>query len=133
MATQSTHLKQNDEQAIRELVVNWLAASKAGDLETVLSLMSDDVVFMTPGREPFGKEAFAAQSKAMSNFSVEAKSDIKEIRVLGDWAWMRHHLEVTITPPDGKASSSSGYVLTILQKKADGNWVVARDANLLAE
>ena len=133
MTTQSTHLKQDDEQAIRELVDNWLAASKAGDLETVLSLMSDDVVFMTPGREPFGKEAFASQSKAMDNFSIEAKSDIKEIKVLGDWAWMRHHLDVTITPPDGKTRTSSGYVLTILKKSSNGKWVVARDANLLTE
>jgi len=32
-------------------VVNiWLAASKAGDLPTVLSLMTDDVIFMVPGK-----------------------------------------------------------------------------------
>ncbi len=32
------------------------------DKYTVLSLMTDDVVFMVPGREPFGKEAFEATS-----------------------------------------------------------------------
>lgn len=128
---EATHARQSDEQAIRKVVDRWLAASKANDLETVLSLMSDDVVFMTPGREPFGKEAFATQSKGMDDFTVEGVSDIKEIKVLGDWAWMRHHLDVKITSPDGKVSESSGYVLTILQKNPDGNWVVARDANLL--
>ena len=30
------------------------------DLATVLSLMTDDVVFMVPGQEAFGKEAFTA-------------------------------------------------------------------------
>ena len=40
-----------------------LAASKAGDLAPVLSLMTDDVIFMVPGREPFGKEAFALPPK----------------------------------------------------------------------
>ena len=45
----------DDEQAIRELVATWMAASKAGDLDTVLSLMADDVIFMATGREPFGK------------------------------------------------------------------------------
>ncbi len=41
-----------------------MEASKAGDLDTILSLMADDVIFMVPGREPFGKEAFAANRKA---------------------------------------------------------------------
>jgi uncharacterized protein (TIGR02246 family) len=39
-----------DEQAIRELVQTWLRASAAGDLDQVLALMSDDVVFLTPGQ-----------------------------------------------------------------------------------
>ena len=31
---------QTDEQAIRELVANWLSASKAGDTDTVIGLMA---------------------------------------------------------------------------------------------
>src|SRR6266446_8630953 len=50
----------NDEQAIRGLVDRWLAATKKRDLETVLKLMTEDVIFMVPGQEPFGKEGFAA-------------------------------------------------------------------------
>jgi uncharacterized protein (TIGR02246 family) len=57
----------DDERAIRDLVATWMAASQAGDLETVLGLMADDVVFIVPGREPFGKEAFAAASQTMKN------------------------------------------------------------------
>jgi uncharacterized protein (TIGR02246 family) len=41
----------DDERAIRDLVATWLAASKASDLPTVLSLMTDDAIFMVPGRE----------------------------------------------------------------------------------
>ena len=121
----------NDEQAIRDLVDKWLNASKTGDLDTVLSLMADDVVFMVPGREPFGKEEFAATNQAMKDFLIEGTSDIKEIKVLGDWAWMRNHLTVTITTSKGETSRRSGYVLTILTKKSDGSWVISRDANLL--
>ena len=132
-STGATHLKQNDEQAIRLLVDKWLAASKTGDLETVLSLMADDVIFMVPGKEPFGKEAFAAQSRGMEQHKIDGTSDIKEIQVLGDWAWMRNHLQITITQPDGKLMRRSGYVLTILRKNPDGGWVIARDANLLTE
>lgn len=121
----------SDEQAIRELVNKWMAASKAGDTPTVLSLMSDDVIFMVPGQEPFGKEAFAAVAKDMKGVFIEGTSDIQELRVLGDWAWMRNRLDITMTPPKGEPKRRSGYTLTILRKKGDGNWVIAQDANLL--
>jgi uncharacterized protein (TIGR02246 family) len=121
----------DDERAIRNLVANWMEASKAGDLATVLGLMSDDVVFMVPGKEPFGKEAFAARSKGMEGVEIDGTSDIQEIEMLGNWAWLRNRLRVKITSPGGKSIIHSGYVLTILRKNGDGNWVIARDANLL--
>ena len=120
-----------DEQAIRELVETWMAASKSGDIQTVLSLMADDVVFMVPGQEPFGKEAFAATAEKMKNVRIDGSSDIQEVKSYGNWAWMRNHLQITITPPDGKTVRRSGYTLTILRKNPDGNWVIVRDANLL--
>lgn len=121
----------NDEHAIRDLVVRWMAATKAGDTATVLSLMADDVVFMVPGREPFGKDAFAAGSKAMVGVQIDGTSDIVELEILGDWAWMRNRLRVVITPPDGTPVVRSGFTLTILRKDDAGRWVITRDANLL--
>jgi uncharacterized protein (TIGR02246 family) len=41
-----------DEDAIRQLVTTWLDASRAGETDKVLSLMTDDVVFLTPGHPP---------------------------------------------------------------------------------
>ena len=120
-----------DEQEIRDLVDAWLDASKSGDTATIFRLMADDVIFMVPGQEPFGKEVFKAISDKPKSTLVEATSDIQEIRVLGDWAWMRNHLKVTIAPPSGGSTTLSGYVLTILRKNSDGRWVIARDANLL--
>jgi uncharacterized protein (TIGR02246 family) len=122
---------QNDEQAIRDLVAKWMAASQSGDLATVLTLMADDVIFMVPGQEPFGKEAFAAGSQKMKGVRIEGTSEIQEIEILGEWAWMRNRLKVTITPPNEKPNVRAGYTLTILRKKPDGSWVIARDANLL--
>lgn len=120
----STAQESNDKRAIRELVDKWLTSSKTGDLATVLSLMADDVIFMVPGKEPFGKEAFAANSQEMKDVRIEGTSDIQEIKVLGDWAWMRNFLKVTFTPPKGSATVHSGYILTILRKNPNGNWVV---------
>ena len=122
---------QHDEQAIRELVQAWMDATRAGDTATVLSLMADDVVFLVPGREPFGKAAFEQGSRAQSGMTIDPVSDIQEIHVAGDWAWMRNRLRVTTTPPGGKPVVRSGYTLTILRKDFAGRWTVVRDANLL--
>jgi uncharacterized protein (TIGR02246 family) len=120
-----------DEQAIRKLIEDWMQASARGDLAKVLSMMSDDVVFMTPGREPFGKQEFAAQSEGMKDLKIEGVAKPVEIKVLGDWAWLRNHLTVTVTPKNGQPSRRAGYTLTILNRKPDGAWVITRDANLL--
>jgi uncharacterized protein (TIGR02246 family) len=123
----------DDERAIRDLVATWMKASEAGDLQTVLSLIADDAVFMVPGREPFGKQAFAATSQGMKDVRMEGTADIRELSVLGDWAYLRNYLTVTITPPGGEPVRRSGYTLTILRKHADGRWLLARDANLLMQ
>ena len=130
MASTEAQVKQNDEQAIRQLVVDWFEASRRADLDALLPLMDDDIVFMVPGQEPFGREGFAERSKQMGPMELEAKSHIKEIKVLGEWAWMRQHLQIAITPSDGKKIEKAGYILTILRKK-EGRWVISRDANLL--
>lgn len=124
----------DDERAIREMIETWLAASMSGDLATVLDLMTDDVVFMVPGRRPFGKEAFAAASEGMKGVLIEGTSKIEEIQILGDWAYLRNRLQMTIAPPSNAVSiRRSGYALTILRRESDGRWRLARDANLLVE
>lgn len=126
---------QKDEKEIRELVETWISASKAGDLETVLSLMTEDVVFLGPGRPPMiGKASFAEASKAQSErpFEMSVTSDIQEIQVFGEWAYMWTKLSVVVTPPGGGPSMTrAGHTLSILRKQ-NGKWVLARDANMLS-
>jgi uncharacterized protein (TIGR02246 family) len=120
-----------DERAIRDLVDTWMTASKAGDLATILNLMTDDVVFMVPGREPFGKAQFAAGFGGLQDVRIDGRSDIQELQVLGEWAFLRNRLDVTVTPALGAPMNRTGYVLTLLRKEPDGHWRLARDANLL--
>jgi uncharacterized protein (TIGR02246 family) len=120
----------DDEHAIRELVDDWMAASKARDTEKVLTLMADDVLFTVPGQEPFGKEAFRAMSAATQGMQMDGAADIRELEIRGDWAWLRNYIEVTVTPPGGEPLRRSGYTLSILRKEPDGRWVLFRDANL---
>jgi uncharacterized protein (TIGR02246 family) len=107
-----------------------MRASQAGDTVTVLSLMTDDVVFMVPGEQPFGKDAFAAASAGMKNVEVNGRSEIIELQVLGDWAYLRNKLDVTVTPKGGAPVRRAGYTMTILRKE-NGRWLLARDANML--
>ena len=124
---------QNDEQAIRDLVDTWLSASKAGDTQKVLSLMAEDVVFLMPGRPPMrGRADFAASQSALADIDLEAKGEIQEIKVLGEWAYVWTNLTVVMTPKKGGAPvKRSGNTLSILQKQS-GSWVIYRDANMLA-
>lgn len=124
-----------DEDQIRELVATWMTATKAGDVETVLSLMADDVVFLAPGRAPMRKEDFVAAARVQAEPSAlkfDATSEIQEIKVLGDWAFMWTSLRVVAIPADSSPPiEREGHTLTVL-KREKGKWLLARDANLLA-
>jgi hypothetical protein len=37
----------------------------------------------------------------MKNARIEGSSDIQEIQVLGDWAYLRNYIEMTVSPPGG--------------------------------
>jgi uncharacterized protein (TIGR02246 family) len=123
----------DDEQAIENLIATWLSASKAGDTETVLGLMSDDVVFLVCGQPPMrGKEAFAAGQAALKDLEIDATSEIQEIKVVGDWAYVWTHLSVAFRPRSGGAANKrAGNTLSILRKQ-EGKWLLVRDANMLA-
>ena len=126
---------QSDEEQLRTLVATWMAATKAGDVDTVLSLMTEDVVFLVPGRPPMRKSEFAAAAKAQAGAAApkfDGTSDIQEIKVVGDWAFMWARLTVIVTPPDGSPPiERAGHTLTVFHKQ-HGRWLLARDANLLA-
>jgi len=124
---------QNDEQAIRDLVTKWNEATAKSDVETVMDLIADDAVFQVAGRAPFGKDAFAEGFRAgLEQVRIEARSEIEELQVTGDFAYLRNHLWVTITPRGGGVPlERTGYTLTILRKQADGSWLLSRDANLI--
>ncbi len=124
----------DDKQLIRDLIAIWQRATAAGDLPQLLSLMAEDVVFLLPGQPPMrGRDAFAAGFQAaLQHYRIDSSSEIQEIEIAGDWAYCWNHLSVTVTPRQtGLPQRRTGYTLTILRKKPDGSWVLARDANML--
>jgi uncharacterized protein (TIGR02246 family) len=124
--------EKDDERQIRELIEAWIAASNARDLPALMDMMTDDVVFMTPGRAPFGKAEFAADSQRMKSVAIDARAQVQEIEVFGPRATIRNHIRVELTSPGQAPKRMSGYAMSILRKEADGRWRIARDANLVA-
>ncbi len=125
-----------DEEQIRQLVATWMEATRSGDRDKVLSLISEDAVFLIPGRPPMRKAEFAEASRAQAGAAapkIEGRSEIQEVTVAGDWAFAWARLRVTMTPTDGSAAvERAGHTLSVFKKEA-GRWLLARDANLLAK
>jgi uncharacterized protein (TIGR02246 family) len=124
----------SDEQQIRDLIDTWLRVSAEGDINQILPLMVEDVVFLVAGQPPMrGRDAFAASFAGWKDkFRLETSCKIQEIQVNGDLAYSWTKLSVTMTPVDGgQANRRSGYTLTVLRKNAEGAWQIFRDANLL--
>jgi uncharacterized protein (TIGR02246 family) len=120
----------SEEQQIRDLVTAWIEASRRGDLDRVLELMDEDVVFLGPGRPPMNKEAFATASRAMPAGSIDGSVEVKEVQVSGDMAYAWTQLSLHARQPDGVERRMAGPVLSVLRRR-NGRWVIYRDANML--
>jgi len=124
----------DDEQAIRALVTTWMDATQAEDLDRILELIDDDVVFIGAGRPVMrGKAPFIELSRARHGKArVDGNVEIQEVRVFGDWAYVWNQLSVKVTPEGGgEPMHMAGPSMSILRKKPDGRWVVFRDANMV--
>lgn len=122
----------SDEQQICQLAAEWMDATRAGNIERVLNMMTEDVVFLTPGRSPMNKAQFAEalRSQASTGMKIDGRSEIREVRASDDWAFMWSQLSVTMTLDQGEPIERTGHTLTVFRKDA-GRWLLARDANLL--
>jgi len=123
----------HDEQQIRNLIDAWMQASRSGDLETLMGLMADDVLFLTVGNPPMTRGDFESRFRAMQGkVKIDGSPQIKEITIHGDLALCWLFLDLTITPLNGEVMRRSGDILSSYRRGADGRWRIWRDANLLS-
>jgi uncharacterized protein (TIGR02246 family) len=125
-----------EERKIRKVIEDWMSATVAGDLEKIIPLMTEDVVFLTAGHPPMrGRDSFiATQREMLKHVCIKPESDIQEIRAEGNLGYCWNHLTVNIVPVNGGAPMKrTGFTLTVLRKNEAGRWQVWRDANLLGE
>lgn len=126
---------QRAERAIRDVHSTWIEAVNAGDLGRLATLMTDDVVFVSPGQAPVGRDGLAANfSTVQRQMHVQCTSELEEVVVVGGVAYTRSRDVVTVTPRDGGAATRvAGYRVTIYREQSDGRWLLARDTHTLSQ
>lgn len=104
-----------DERAIREVHSTWIDAVNAGDLVCLLSLMADDVVFVSPGQVPSGRGGFAPGfSAAHQQAWIDCISELEDVVVVGEVAYTVSRDSLSVTPrAGGEAMQLAGHRITV--------------------
>ena len=113
-------------EAILQVVEDLDRAENAGDLEQLLSLLTDDVVWMPPGEPALvGKDALRDWYN-VDDFSLEISHKTKEARVDGDLAYNWGIATGAVTrKADGKRVPLSNKYIQVLRKQPDGAWKIS--------
>ena len=120
-----------DRQAIAALRQQEMAHFSSGDVEGLLSLVTDDMVLMPPNEPALkGKEAARRWSQNMlSQFKIEGTyTSSADLTVAGDWAFERLAFTLKLTPVAGGAAIEEvGKGFHIYRRQPDGFWKIHQD------
>lgn len=119
-----------DEDAIRQVAAQEVAAANAGDIDAFLAVLSDDVVVMAPN-EPTHRGADVHEwLRGMFDqvaISLAGYTD-EQIVVSGDLAYHAYDFQWTLTPKaGGEPMREVGHGVHILRRQADGSWKITLD------
>ncbi len=114
-----------DVEAVKRVREQAVAAINAGDLGALMSLWSDDIVWMWPNEPPVvGKEALRSWWQThRSPWKVEMTVSHEEVIVAGDWAFQRGtHTGRRIPKAGGEPMEIDMKCIDILRRQPDGSW-----------
>jgi len=121
-----------DEQALRKVVADWIRFTQEERIDELMNLMTDDILFLTVSQPPMTKADFEAGSRSMvGNVKLQVDSEIKEVRVEGNFGWLWQDLKVKVTVPGQPPIEKQGKTFGLYRKGDDGKWRLMRDANLM--
>src|SRR5712672_1584544 len=105
----------SDEREIRTVHSIWIDAVNAGDLARLLTLVAEDVVFLTPGQAPFGREGFSSNFMAAhQQMRICCTSELEEVIGVGEVAYTRSRDALSVTPrAGGKAAQFAGHPMAV--------------------
>ena len=121
-------VSEKDRTSIAELLRKHDATLESGDTQGLFALMTDDYVEMGAGAPPLEGKDVARKSLDdffANNRMTTFKTDIRDIKVSGDWAYVRADNEQRITQKsDGTAREIHGKQMLLLHREKDGNWKI---------
>ncbi|HWB00666.1 MAG TPA: SgcJ/EcaC family oxidoreductase [Pirellulales bacterium] len=122
-----------DERTIRGVHSTWIDAVNAGDLVGLLGLMAGDVVFLSPGQAPVGRDGFSLGfSTAHEQARIHCISELEDVVLVGEVGYTLSRDSLSVTPRSGgETIQLAGHRITVYRKQPDGRWLVARDAHTL--
>lgn len=109
----------------------YVTAINSNNLETLLGMLTDDVVFMAPNDKPYvGKAAVKPWLEGyLAAYRTHWDKPVQEFVVAGDWAFERYSYTSTDTPvAGGDPVVGTGWGFVVYHHDPDGKWRVARDA-----
>jgi len=120
-----------DDPAAHQAHEAYVTAINSNDLDTLLGVLTDDVVFLAP-QEPVmvGKAAVKPWLEGyLKAFKTHWDKPVQEFVISGEWAFERYSYKSSDTPLAGGALvEDTGWGLVIYHRESDGKWRVARDA-----
>jgi len=121
--------EESDREAFLRLGQEWVEAVHHGDVDRLLDLVTDDVIFM-PHNAPsiVGRTAVEQSYRAVfAGFEVDQTLAPEEIQVGGDWAFVRGTDAIEMKPlAGGDPIVGRGRGISILRRGQDGSWKFAR-------
>jgi len=109
----------------------YVAAINSNDLEAVMDMLTEDVVFLAP-HEPalIGKQAVRHWAEGyLKAFKIHWEKETMDFIVAGDWAIEYYaYRSYDVPVAGGPPLRDAGKGINIYRYGADGRWRVARDA-----
>jgi ketosteroid isomerase-like protein len=110
---------------------NYVRVINSNNIDSLMSMMTDDVVFLAADSKPIiGKAAVRAWAENYEKaFHTHWDKPVQEFAISGDNAIERYSYTSTDMPvAGGKPIVDTGWGLVIYHRDPDGVWRVSRDA-----
>ncbi len=121
--------KQQDLDAIRQLLQDWHAGWLAGDAETLLALLTDDPLLLPWGQPAVsGRDGIRALYQGVfRDFAIRGEMKLMEVEVSGDlgYFWCTYRLRM-VPKGEGEALGEEGKAVFIVKRAHGGAWKIAR-------
>lgn len=117
-------------QAIEQLLHRFVTAFNEQDVATLRTSYTDDALVIPPGQPAVrGPDAIVDQlwRPAFEAFDVDASLPIDEIRMDGEWGFVRGTYRLRLKPKaEGDGLAEEGRWIDVVRREGDEGWKIAR-------